>query len=154
MTKKEMITEMVKAFESQLKAFTGRDIRILMVDYHKVDDSALSRPQIEEMMKRHFELSFGIHTFSLQKKVRERPYPEARFGYFFLNRQLFPKVPLRELAMLLGFDGHKGIGDHTAPVFGIKKHQEYYSTDDNYKRCFDRAVYYIEKSLTEKEKVC
>lgn len=149
MTKKEMINEMIATFEKQLIAFTGKQIRLLVVDYHKIDESQLSRPEIEDMMKRNFEMSFGIHAFSIKKKTRERPYPEARFGFFFLHRQFFPKVPLKELALMMDFEGKDGIGDHSAPIFGIKKHLEYYQSDDNYKRCFNRALHQIEKSLTE-----
>jgi hypothetical protein len=150
MTKKEMINEMIVTFEKQLIAFTGRKIRLLVVDYDKANESTLSRPEIEDMMKRNFELAFGIHSFSIDRKTRRQPYPETRFGYFYLHRQYFPKYPLKELGKQLGFDGKDGTGDHTAPIFGIAKHKEFYNTDDNYTTCFNRAVYRIEKALTEK----
>ena len=47
MTKKEMISDMIATFEKQLVAFTGRKIRLLVVDYNKADESHLSRPEIK-----------------------------------------------------------------------------------------------------------
>jgi len=150
MTKKEMINEMIVTFEKQLTAFTGRKLRLLVVDYNKADESHLSRPEIEEMMKRNIELAFGIPSFSIANQTRRRPYPEARFCYFFIHKQYFPKYNLSDLALQLGYATHKGIGDHTSSLYGIQKHKDLYEVDDIYKVAANRAFYYIEKALTEK----
>ena len=152
MTKNQMIQEMVQTFEKQLQAFMGKDIRLLIVTNNKVDDSRLTRSEIETMMQRNIELAFGLKTFGITNKTRRRPYPEARFCYFFLHKQYFPKVNLKELAMQMGFMGMSGDGDHTSPIYGKHKHVELYEADQEYKMLANKAIYYIEKALTETPK--
>jgi len=74
-----------------------------------------------------------VNEKTLRWKVRKRKYVNCRFMISFMINKYFPHVSVHQIKLYIGVD------NHTSVLNAIKRHQQYYSVDNDYKDKFDKV---------------